>query len=162
MTHFAVPAEGGACGTLDRRRTFTVRGTPKGQRVKPVMLVVDDEALLRMELVELAQEAGFETVEAVNAAHAQRVLESRQDIKVVFTDIRMPGEMDGVQLAHVIRDRWPPTVVVICSGNAEPAKEELPHDVAFLSKPCHAPKTTALLAEIFDRLDGENSRHPQN
>lgn len=120
--------------------------------MKAVMLVVDDEPLVRMELVGLAEEAGFETIEAGNATHALRVLDSRQDVKVVFTDIRMPGDMDGVQLAHAVRDRWPPMIIVICSGNVEPPNHDLPHDVTFLAKPCHAQKTSALMSSIFDRV----------
>lgn len=116
--------------------------------MKPIMLVVDDEPLVRMELIEIAEEGGFDTVQAGNAAQALRILESRQDIRVVFTDIRMPGDMDGLALAHVVRKRWPPTIIVICSGNAQPRQEELPENVVFLSKPCGGQKTADLMSSI--------------
>ena len=117
--------------------------------MKPTMLVVDDEALVRMDLAATAQEVGFQTVEAGNAARALKVLEGRDDIRVVFTDIRMPGEIDGLRLAHIVRTRWPPTVIVICSGNNRPSDGELPPNVVFMSKPCTGPKLNALLASIL-------------
>lgn len=116
--------------------------------MKPMMLVIDDEPLVRMDLVDMARDAGFETLEAGNASEALTILESRDDIRVVFTDIRMPGAMDGLALAHLVRDRWPPTVIVICSGNSQPSQEELPSNVVFMSKPCNGPKVANLLSSI--------------
>lgn len=116
------------------------------------MLVVDDEPLVRMDLVEMAQEGGFETVEAGSAHQALRILESRNDIRVVFTDIRMPGDMDGLQLAHAVRNRWPPTVIVICSGNARPPDDHLPVNVAFMSKPCRGPGLTRMFGDILQQV----------
>jgi CheY-like chemotaxis protein len=120
--------------------------------MKPVMLVVDDEPLVRMDLVGIAEEGGFQTVEAGSAAQAIKILESRSDIRVVFTDIRMPGDMDGIALAHVVRNRWPPTVIVICSGNTRPRQEELPKEVVFLSKPCNGPKMANLISSILEQV----------
>lgn len=116
--------------------------------VAPVLLVVDDEPLIRMDLADLAEQAGFEVVEAASAAQARQILESRRDIRVVFTDIRMPGDMDGLELAHLIRHRWPPTIIVICSGNAEPSLEDMPSGAVFLSKPCVSAATAKLMSEI--------------
>ena len=120
--------------------------------MKSKMLVVEDELFVRMDFVDQAQEAGFETVEAGCAAEAVTILEERDDIGVVFTDIRMPGDMDGLALAHMVRDRWPPTVIVICSGNEPPPKEELPLGVTFMPKPCTGPKIDRLLSAIKDKL----------
>ena len=64
--------------------------------MKPIMLVVDDEPIVRMDLAGMAEEAGFETVEAGSAADALAILETRDDVRAVFTDIRMPGDMDGL------------------------------------------------------------------
>jgi len=114
----------------------------------PVLLVVDDEPLIRLDLRQLAEDAGFEVVEASNAAEARIVLEGRRDIRVVFTDIRMPGDMDGLELARYVRRRWPPTFIVICSGNAEPPADEMPSEAVFLSKPCVLPATEHLMKEI--------------
>lgn len=120
--------------------------------MKPLMLVVDDEPIMRMDLAGMAEEAGFETVEAGNAADALAILEMRDDIRAVFTDIRMPGHMDGLALAHLVRSRWPPTVIVICSGNTPPGVEELPSNVQFVSKPCNGPKVAGLLSSIFEQV----------
>ena len=120
--------------------------------MKPVMLVVEDELFIRLDFVDKAQEAGFATVEAADASEAVIILERRSDIQVVFTDIRMPGVMDGLALAHMVRDRWPPTVIVICSGNEPPAEEELPIRVTFMPKPCTGPKIDDLLSAIKTEL----------
>lgn len=120
--------------------------------MKPIMLVVDDEALIRMNLVEIANDAGFNTVEAGDASEALAILESRDDIRVVFTDIKMPGDLNGIELAHLVRNRWPPTEIVICSGNAEPPQDELPDNAVFLSKPCTGQKVVELMSSIFEQL----------
>lgn len=115
----------------------------------PTLLVVEDEILLRLDLADLAQQAGFETVEAGGAAEAIEILEARDDIRVVFTDIRMPGDMDGLALPHFVRDRWPPTIIVICSANEAPKNHELPASTQFVSKPCTGPKIEKLLNDIY-------------
>ncbi|RZM13065.1 MAG: response regulator [Sphingomonas sp.] len=101
----------------------------------PVLLVVEDEPLLRMMAVDLAEEAGFDVVEAANAADAVAILERRTDIRLVFTDIDMPGGMDGIRLAAWIRDRWPPIDIVITSGKARPAAADMPARSVFFPKP---------------------------
>ena len=75
---------------------------------RSVVLVVEDSALIRMGAVDLVLSAGYEALEAQDADEAIRILESRDDIDLVFTDVQMPGTMDGIKLAHYIRDRWPP------------------------------------------------------
>ena len=120
--------------------------------MKPKMLVVEDELFVRMDFVDQAQAAGFETVEAGSAAEAVSILEQRDDIGVVFTDIRMPGDMDGLALAHMVRDRWPPTIIVICSGNEPPSEGALPNGVTFMPKPCSGPEIDELLLAIKNEL----------
>lgn len=121
--------------------------------MKPTLLVVEDELLLRLDLVDLATEAGFETIEAGSAAEAIAILEARSDIRAVFTDIRMPGDMDGIALAHFVRDRWPPTVIVICSANNPPNPSDLPQNTTFIAKPCTGPKIERLLSSIHAELN---------
>ena len=82
---------------------------------RAVILVVEDELLIRMNAVEMIEEA-FEVVEAGNAEEAIVILEGRLDVAVVFTDIQMPGSMDGLKLAAVVRLRWPPIKIVATSG----------------------------------------------
>lgn len=80
---------------------------------KPVVLIVEDEPLLRMHAASLIEDAGFGTLEARSAEEAISLLETRLDIQIVFTDIDLPGEMDGLRLAAAIRDRWPPVELVL-------------------------------------------------
>ena len=88
-----------------------------------------------MNAVSLLKEAGFATVEAASADEAVALLEARTDIAVVFTDINMPGSMDGLKLAHAIRHRWPPVRVVVTSGRVTVRNEDLPSGGRFLGKP---------------------------
>jgi CheY-like chemotaxis protein len=84
---------------------------------RPVVLIVEDEFLLRMDAVDMIAAAGFEVVEAINADDAIEILESRPDITAVFTDIQMPGTMDGLKLARAVRGRWPPVKIIATSGH---------------------------------------------
>src|SRR6202048_1619582 len=93
---------------------------------RPVVLIVEDEALLRMDAVDMIAAAGFEAVEAANADEAIEILEARRDITVGFTDIQMPGSMEGLKLARAVRGRWPPIKIVATSGHVDVAKTDLP------------------------------------
>lgn len=108
------------------------RGLP-GQR--PVVLVVEDESILRMSAVEMVEEAGFEAIAASDADEAIHILESRNDIRAVFTDVHMPGSMDGIRLAKVIRNRWPPVALIVTSGQTNVPESDLPTGGRFLRKP---------------------------
>lgn len=85
--------------------------------------------------VDIVESAGFEVLEAANADEAVAILESRGDIRVVITDVQMPGSMDGVKLANAVRDRWPPILIIVVSGHHKLHPGELPDDVTFLTKP---------------------------
>ena len=100
-----------------------------------VVLVVEDEFLVRLHAVHLVEQAGFEAVEAANADEAISILEARKDIRIVFTDIHMPGSMDGLKLAHAIRERWPPIELILTSGHFNIAKDKLPARGCFFPKP---------------------------
>ena len=102
---------------------------------KAVVLVVEDNPLIRMCAVDLVLAAGFEALEAVDADEAIRILEARPDIQLVFTDVSMPGSMDGIKLAHYIRDRWPPVKLIVASGKAIIEESHLPAGARFFSKP---------------------------
>ena len=86
---------------------------------RPVVLIVEDETLVRMEAIDAIETAGFDVVEAANADQAVAILEQRSDIRLIFTDIHMPGAMDGLKLAHFVKDRWPPIKIIATSGRAE-------------------------------------------
>lgn len=99
------------------------------------MLVVEDELIVRMGAVDALQDAGHTVVEAENADRAIEVLENRSDIQVVFSDVRMPGTMDGVRLLQIIKRRWPPILLILTSGTPVPDMHELPYGTPFLRKP---------------------------
>src|ERR1041384_1870463 len=101
----------------------------------PNVLVVEDEMILRMRAVDIVEDAGFNPVEAVNADEAISILESRSDISLLFTDIQMPGSMDGLKLAHAVHRRWPGIKIILVSGQVNPSEAERPVDSRFFGKP---------------------------
>jgi CheY-like chemotaxis protein len=116
---------------------------------RPVVLIVEDEFLLRMDGADMIAAAGFEVVEAANADEAIEILESRRDIGVVFTDIQLPGSMDGLKLARAVRGRWPPIKIVATSGHVGVVVEaDLPEGGRFLPKPYSPIQVTGVLREL--------------
>lgn len=115
---------------------------------RPVVLIVEDEFLLRMDAAEMIEAAGFEIVEAGNADQAIEILESRRDITVVFTDIQMPGSMDGLKLAQAVRGGWPPVKIVATSGRPNVGERDLPEGGRFLPKPYSPRQVTGVLREL--------------
>jgi len=100
-----------------------------------IVLVLDDEPLARMTLADMLYEAGFWTVEAENADQALHMLESRDDIRIVFLDIVMRHGIDGLALAKLIRRRWPHIRIVLASGKMYAPDHALPEDAVFFHKP---------------------------
>ena len=107
----------------------------ESNKPKELILVVEDETLIRMNSVDMIRDLGFEVIEAVNADEAVSLLETVPGIKVVFTDIQMPGSMDGLLLSAVVRDRWPPVALLITSGKVRPPAGDMPMGARFISKP---------------------------
>jgi two-component system, response regulator PdtaR len=103
------------------------------------VLVVEDDTILRLQTVLMIERAGYNVVEACNADEAIAILEMREDIRIVVTDIEMPGSMDGIKLARAIRDRWPPVELIVTSGRHRVLTDELPLRVKFMPKP-YAPE----------------------
>jgi DNA-binding NtrC family response regulator len=101
----------------------------------PIVLVVEDEPILRMHAVAVVEDARFEAIEASNADEAIAILESRNDIRIVFTDVDMPGSMDGLRLAAAVRGRWPPIEFIVTSGHVNVRTEDMPVRGVFLPKP---------------------------
>lgn len=99
------------------------------------MLVVEDEPLSRIHASSLVQQAGYVPIEASNADEAISILEVRKDIRIVFTDVDMPGSMDGLKLARAIRDRWPPIELILTSGHFDLSDSEIPERGRFFPKP---------------------------
>ena len=100
-----------------------------------IVLLLDDEPLARMTLADMLYDAGFWTMEAENADQALRLLESRDDIRIVFLDVVMRQGIDGLALARLIRRRWPHIRIVIASGKMYAPEESLPEDAVFFHKP---------------------------
>ena len=112
--------------------------------VPAVALVVEDEMLLRMRAIDMVEDAG-----AVDADEAVAILESRSDIALLFTDIQMPGSMDGLKLAHAVRERWPPIKIILVSGQLKPADIDIPADSRFFGKPLEAKEMIAEMQSMI-------------
>ncbi len=101
----------------------------------PKVLVVEDEALIRFTIADDLREAGFEVLEAATADEAIAVLAREPGIRLLFTDIDMPGSMDGLRLSAVVRDRWPPVRIIVTSGKQVPTPAAMPAGSRFMPKP---------------------------
>jgi DNA-binding NtrC family response regulator len=117
--------------------------------VKIVVLIVEDELLVRMAIADAVEEAGFEVIESGNADEAVLILESRSDVRIVFTDIDMPGSMDGMKLAAAVRGRWPPIEIILTSGHHRIPHGDLPARSIFIPKPYAAELIVATLRQFI-------------
>jgi len=117
--------------------------------VPAIVLVVEDEMLLRMRAVDMVEDAGYTSLEAIDADTAFAILESRSDIALLFTDIQMPGSMDGLKLAHAVHRRWPPIKIIVVSGQLRLAKVDIPANSRFFGKPLQA---SEMIAEMRDMI----------
>jgi len=108
---------------------------PGCRNAPAVVLVVEDEPLLRLAAIDLVENAGFTAIPASDATEAVEILEYRTDIRLVFTDVDMPRGVDGMKLAAIIRDRWPPIKVIIVSGYLDDPGDRIPAETVFFSKP---------------------------
>ena len=115
------------------------------------VLVVEDELVLRIRAVDIVEDAGFTAIEAVNADNALSILESRSDISLLFTDIQMPGKLDGLMLAHAVNKRWPAIKIVLVSGQIKLADEDKPTDSRFFGKPLEVKHMIAELQQMVGK-----------
>src|ERR1700709_1853281 len=115
----------------------------------PNVLIVEDEMMLRMRAVDIVEDAGFRSVEAVNADEALSILESRSDISLLFTDIQMPGSLDGLKLAHAVHKRWPAIKIILVSGQVNLSDAEKPTDSRFFGKPL---ENDQMISEIQEMM----------
>ena len=102
---------------------------------KTAVLIVEDEPLIRMDVAEQLMDDGFQVFEAANADEAIALLETHPSIRILFTDIDMPGSMDGLRLASAVRDRWPPIKIVVTSGHRKVEITDIPDGSMFYAKP---------------------------
>ncbi len=104
------------------------------------VLVVEDEPLLRMMAVDILEDAGFAVEEASDSGEARRVMTARPDLHVLFTDIHVPGDMNGLSLAHWTASTLPHVGLIIVSGRGAPRSHEMPRGATFIPKPYEAEK----------------------
>lgn len=118
-------------------------------RIPAVILIVEDEMMLRMRAADMVEDAGYTPVEAVDADGAVAILESRSDIALMMTDIQMPGSMDGLGLAHAVHERWPLIKIIVVSGRLKQPSIDLPADSRFFGKPLEAGEMIAQMRSMI-------------
>jgi CheY-like chemotaxis protein len=118
----------------------------------PTVIVVEDEAIVRMDIAMSLQDKGFMVLEASNADEAIGLLDAHPEIRLMFTDIDMPGSMDGLKLAKAVRDRWPPVKIIIASGHRELRDDLLPIEGKFFSKPYDQARIISAMREMLAPL----------
>jgi DNA-binding NtrC family response regulator len=131
---------------VPRERPMTA---PDHPCIPAVVLVVEDEMMLRMRAIDIVEDAGYTPLEAMDAAEAVAILESRSDVALMCTDIQMPGQMDGMGLAHAVHERWPTIGIIVVSGQLHLPHLDLPPRSRFFSKPLNAGE---VIAEMRDMI----------
>lgn len=112
------------------------------------VLVVEDEPIIRLGLVSSIEDAGYAVIEASSADEAIRFLDRDSEVRVIVTDVDMPGSMDGIRLAHYVRGRWPPIQLLVISGKVGVKPSELPDGVRFMSKPYQEPQLLNVISML--------------
>jgi CheY-like chemotaxis protein len=117
--------------------------------VKPLVLIVEDEALVRLIAASMLQDAGFDTLEADTAEDALQVLERHQGVRVLFSDVQLPGAMDGLGLARTVHVRWPGIGLLLTSGGVTLSHGQIPDDGNFLPKPYNGPQVIEAVRKLM-------------
>ena len=120
-------------------------------RLPLIVLVVEDEMMLRMKVIDMVEDAGYVPLEAVDADEALAILQSRSDIALMLTDVQMPGSMNGLELAHAVHERWPPIKIILASGQLKLSGNEIPLDSRFFGKPLQSAELIAEMREMLSR-----------
>ncbi len=121
-------------------------------KASPKVLLVEDEAALRFVTSEyLVDDGGFIVIEAKSADEAVDILESTDDIQCVFTDVRMPGRFDGLDLTRHVKDRYPDLPILMTSGNLQPS--EMVAGVPFVVKPYDLQQLSVTIREMIGRIN---------
>jgi len=151
---FALDSNGGIGHRKWGVRFRKGQGLPASRNVKPadndkVVLVVEDELFVRLMAIDAIEDAGYTAIEAEGADQALALLDDRDDIGVVFSDIKMPGSLDGLALAATVRERWPDIAIIMTSGHLYREDVDMPFSVPFLQKPYRARALIAELARVI-------------
>jgi CheY-like chemotaxis protein len=113
------------------------------------VVVVEDETLVRMDIAMSLENEGFIVLEASNADEAIAILDAHNDVRLMFTDVDMPGSIDGLKLAEAVRDRWPPIKIIVASGHRHLSDELLPVEGRFFSKPYDHTRVIMTMREML-------------
>jgi YesN/AraC family two-component response regulator len=113
-----------------------------------VVLIVEDEALIRMDVADYISRPDITTLEAANADEALQILSERSDVDVIFTDVNMPGSMDGLQLAERVRELQSEIGIIIASGMVRVARSTLPSNIVFYEKPYDLEEVSASIRKL--------------
>lgn len=113
------------------------------------ILVVEDEPMIRWDVAEHLEDEGYTVLQAGDADEALALMEKRQDVRLIFTDVDMPGSMDGLKLAQAVRDRWPPIRIVVTSGKRMVEITDLPDGSVFFAKPYNHTAVAASMQELL-------------
>jgi CheY-like chemotaxis protein len=121
-------------------------------RIPAVVLIVEDEMILRMRAVNMVEDAGYAPVEALDTDEAIAILESRSDIALMCTDIQLPGSMDGLGLAHTVHKRWPAIKIIVVSEQLNPPNIDFPPCSRFFGKPLQAWQIIAQMRSMIGHV----------
>ena len=124
-----------------------------------VVLVVEDEPLVRMLAADILEDEGFQVIEAATAPAALSILEKRDDVTALFTDIDMPGGMNGLELAGIVHARWPHIALVVTSGRYRVGADHLPGDGIFIGKPYAAAAPVRIIRELMRQRTTKPEQH---
>lgn len=125
---------------------------PRGPILKqPIVLLVEDEPLVRLTQADVLREAGFWVVEAYNADEAFEILRRKANVRVVLTDVDMPGSIDGFEFARLVAQGWPEVGVLVTSGKALPQQGDLPPSAVFIAKPVRPAALVEQLHALMER-----------
>ena len=130
---------------------------PEPKLLPPVILVVEDEMLLRMRAVDMVEDAGYVPVEAVDADEALTILKSRSDIALLFSDIQMPGSMNGLQLALAVHERWPRIKIILASGQLKLLPGDIPENSRFFGKPLDSSEMISKIQEMLGHVGSQDA-----
>jgi CheY-like chemotaxis protein len=117
---------------------------------RPVVLLVEDEPLVRLVQVEILRDDSFWVVEAQDADEAFELMRTRPDIRVVVTDVDMPGSINGFEFARLVKQGWPDIGIVVTSGKMRPGEGDLPEGAIFVPKPTSAAQLTAHIRSLLE------------
>ena len=113
------------------------------------VLVVEDEPLVRIDIADYLIDQGFDVIEAADADEAIRVLEGNAGIRLIITDVDMPGTMDGLMLARAVVNRWPPIRIIVVSGHRNVEITDIPDGTVFFAKPYRHDVVVSSMRELL-------------